>query len=93
MTSLTEADLLAMREVQAKATPGPWSDEYVKRLCRPGTYEFEITDLGYCVAARTAWPRVTEWALEARKLLERYVTGKIGSAELDRQARRLLGEP
>ena len=45
----------------------------------------------YDEAARADWPRVTEWALEARRLLEEYATGTISDAEMVPQVRRLLG--
>ena len=55
----------------------------------------ERTDrlLGAACSAIEDWSRVTEWAIEARRLLEEYATGTISDAEMVPKARRLLGEP
>ena len=67
MTPLTEAELLRMREVQvAVASQGSQYSNPTEEIrgiaMRPAEFVF-------LNAARTDWPRVTEWALEARKLI------------------------
>lgn len=100
MTPITEAELLRMREVQARATPGPL------RL-HPGDTLSEVfirddDNRQFILRARTDWPRLTEWALEARRLLE-HATAMLAEFhpptkdgcvvdETLAEARRLLGE-
>ena len=80
MPKLTESDLLAMRELQT-ATPEHTCSHNI--MC-------EACFFDRC--ARTDWPRVTEWALEARRLLEAYRAGTISDGPMLAEVKRLLGE-
>ena len=98
MISLTEAELIAMREVQAVSNLPWYSDSNCvfgpdhHGICRATNVDVgkRYGAVRFIVAASTNWPRVTEWAIEARRLLEEYVRGEISDAA---KARRLLGEP
>lgn len=109
----TKEDLLRMRKVQAKATPGPCQvnrfDEddgtisYQVQQTKTGVVLCEFPDITspnprakhdatFDASARTDWRRVTEWALEARRLLAEYVAGRISDGEMVPLVRRLLGK-
>lgn len=87
MTQLTEAELLRMREVQAKATNGPWN------ALSYDSWLFQVKEnREFICSARTDWARLTEWALEARGLLAQYYAGTISDAEMVPLVRHLLEE-
>lgn len=99
MTPLTETELLRMREVQAKAMPGRWYQNFSTSCCiRDEETQshvaciFRPEDRAFAMSARTDWPRLTEWALEARRVIyEMLQAYPWRSSDLADEARRLLG--
>ena len=80
MIPLTEAELFAMREVQAKATPAPWFQIYPTSCCVRESEKkshvgciFRAEDRLFAIQARTDWLRVTEWAVKALDALRNRV--------------------
>lgn len=71
-----------------KATPGPWSEDYIKRLCRPGTHEFEVDDLRLAAHA----PTDIRALLSALKEAEADNAAKNDALTIMRRANNELGE-
>ena len=113
MISLTEADLLAMREVQAVSNLPWYSDSNCvfgpdhHGICRATNVDVgkRYGAVRFIVAASTGWPRLTEWALEARRFLTQKFPGHARDCSTRAanvvmtcdcgydEARRLVGEP